>query len=73
MQLSICLTLCTVLFSFTAYGGLRLDNGTSSSGILKFRLSNGTWGAVCSHGFNWRAANVACTQLGYDYGDYVTW
>ena len=62
---------CTLFL--TAYGGLRLDNGTSSSGTIKFQLGNGTWGTVCAHGFDWRAAVVACRQLGYGYGDFSTW
>jgi len=65
-----------LLFSFSiASGRLRLNDGTSLSsyGTLMFQLSDGTWGTVCERGFDWRAANVACKQLGYNYGDYTTW
>jgi len=63
---------CNVIL--LAVGSLRLDDGTNtSSGSLIFQLGEGSWGTVCSNGFDWRAANVACKQLGYDFGDYTTW
>ena len=55
--------------------GLQLVGGTSpQSGTLMFQLSNGTWGIVCSHGFNYHTARVACKQLGFNsVRDYGTW
>jgi len=37
---------------------------------LEFQLSDGTWGTVCSAGFDTDAAKVACKQLGYSGGTY---
>lgn len=48
------------------YGELRISGGVSS-GTLEFRERDGTWGYVCSNGFDSRAASVACQQLGYGY------
>ena len=58
--------LCTV-----GYGDLWISGG-GSSGILQFRRYDGTWGYVCSNGFDNDAARVACRQLGYTHGDYST-
>ena len=57
------------LFGYVGYGDLRISGG-GSSGRLQFRQYDGTWGYVCSRGFYNDAANVACRQLGYTYGDY---
>ncbi|KAG2425980.1 hypothetical protein HXX76_013351 [Chlamydomonas incerta] len=47
---------------------LRLWGGpTSNSGLLQVWF-NGTWGTVVQNRFNWRAARVACRQLGYANG-----
>ena len=55
---------------FVGYGDLRISGG-GSSGRLQFRLDDGTWGYVCSRGFDSDAARVACRQLGYASGtDY---
>ena len=40
-------------------------SGGGDSGRLEFKLSNGTWGTVCSQGFDDDAGDVACKQLGY--------
>ena len=56
--------LCTV-----GYGDLLISGG-GSSGRLQFRQYDGTWGYVCSRGFDNDAARVACRQLGYTYGNY---
>ena len=61
------------IFHFIAFGALQIIENSSDSGTLMFQLSDGSWGTVCNNGFDWRAANVACKQLGYDYGDYTTW
>lgn len=46
---------------------MRLTGGTSDEcGILEV-LVNGTWGGVCSIGFDDMASNVACGQLGLQY------
>jgi len=39
--------------------------GGGDSGRLEFQLVNGTWGTVCSQGFDDDAGDVACKQLGY--------
>ena len=54
---------------YTEYGDLRIQGG-GSHGNLEFQENDGTWGAVCIHGFDGYAANVACRQLGYDRGEY---
>ena len=53
------------------YGDLRISGG-GSSGMLEFRQIDGTWGYVCSRGFDSSAARVACQQLGYTSGYYST-
>ena len=67
---------CYISSLLTDYG-LQLVSGTSpqaGTGTLMFQMSNGTWGTVCSHGFDYHAASVACTQLGYDgHLYYGTW
>ena len=45
------------------YGGIWIDR--DNGGGLLFQDHNGTWGAVCTSGFDDYAADVACRQLGY--------
>ncbi|XP_065913717.1 scavenger receptor cysteine-rich domain-containing group B protein-like isoform X2 [Dysidea avara] len=56
------------------YSRLRLGDGNSSyaHGTLMFQLADGTWGTVCKHGFDYKAARIACRQLGYYYGYFST-
>ena len=56
-------------FIYVVYGDLRIS-GRSSYKRLEFRLRNGTWGTVCSTGFDDKAALVACQQLGYSNALY---
>lgn len=51
----------------TEYADLQIQK---DHGILEFQLSNGTWGTICSNGFDSDAAVVACKQLGYNEGYY---
>ena len=63
-------SLVIIICGFVGYGDLRISGG-GSSGRLQFRLDDGTWGYVCSRGFDSDAARVACRQLGYASGtDY---
>ena len=39
---------------------------TANAGLLEVAMSSGTYGSVC--GMNAQAAEVACRQLGYDFG-----
>ena len=55
----------------TGYGDLRITGG-GSYGTLEFKQRDGQWGTVCNRGFDTDAADVACRQLGYDYGHYST-
>ena len=44
-----------------------MANGRAvSSGLLEVQMSSGSYGSVC--GMNTKAADVACKQLGYDFG-----
>ena len=52
------------------YGDLQISNVHNSGGRLEFRQRNGTWGVVCSRGFDSNATLVACRQLGYDNGSH---
>ena len=62
--------LIIIICGFAYYGDLRISGG-GSSGRLKIRLHDGTWGYVCSRGFDSDADRVACQQLGYASGtDY---
>jgi len=46
--------------------------GGGYSGRLECRLENGTWGTVCTLGFEQNAATAACRQMGYiGQADYV--
>ena len=61
------------LYGYVGFGNLRISGGAGgSSGVLEFGLYNGTWGYVCTTGFNSIAARVACRQLGYAHGYYST-
>lgn len=51
------------------YGDLKIGGG-GRSGKLEFQQSDGSWGYVCSSGFDYRATEVICKQLGYDRGSY---
>ena len=51
------------------YGDLKIEGG-GEFGRLWFKLSNGDWGYVCSSGFDYSAAKVACKELGYNSGTY---
>ncbi|KAG2492959.1 hypothetical protein HYH03_008867 [Edaphochlamys debaryana] len=49
-------------------GSLRLVGGsTNRSGRLELSHS-GTWAVICSDGFRWQEARVACRQLGFKNG-----
>ena len=50
---------CSVVIG---YGDLRISGG-GRSGRLEFL--DGTWGSVCTTGFDDDAGDVACRQLGY--------
>ena len=53
----------------TDYGHLKIDYENR----LEFQLSDGTWGTVCSKGFDSYAASAACKQLGYTtYNSYYS-
>jgi len=55
------------IFPCIDHNNLRLVGGIRSyAGTLMFQMNNGTWGTVCSHGFDDDAASVACKQLGFD-------
>lgn len=54
---------------YVEYGDVRISGG-GSYGRLEFRQSDGTWGTICNRGFNDKAAEVACNQLGYDGSNY---
>ena len=57
------------LFGYVGYGDLRKSGG-GISGRLHFRQYDGTWGYVCSRGFDIYAAREACRQLGYTSAYY---
>ena len=57
------------LHHHTGYGDVRIQDG-GSTGRLEFKQQDGTYGTVCSRGFDGHAANVACKQIGYDGGYY---
>ena len=46
-------------------------SGDGHPGRLEFQLADGTWGTVCSQGFNDDAGDVACKQLGYRRSDDI--
>ena len=51
-------------------GFIRLENSPESFHNMG-RLAiyyNGSFGGVCDNRFNERASNVACNELGYEYG-----
>ena len=54
------------------HGDIRLA-GTSYNTIGRVELClNGTWGTICSNGFDDKDASVICKQLGYSpYGEFV--
>lgn len=54
---------------YVGYGDVQIHGG-GSYGRLEFKQADGYWGTVCNRGFNGWAADVACNQLGYDYGYY---
>ena len=57
------------------YGDLKVEAEGSGGGqyrILEFQRSDGSWGYVCSSGFDYRAAELACKQLGYNGNSYHT-
>ena len=51
-----------------ARAGVRVmaDGREASSGLLEAQMGSGSYGSVC--GMNAQAADVACRQLGYDFG-----
>lgn len=55
---------------YVGYGDLQVSDINDNNGILEFRKHDGTWGYVCSSGFNEAAGRVACQQLGYTYRNY---
>ena len=53
-------------------GDVRLVGGdTEREGIVEM-CYNKVWGKVCADGWNRMAANIVCTQLGYEYSDRVS-
>jgi len=59
-----------ILLANIDYGDLRFQGG-GNHGKLEFQLSDGTWGTVCSTGFNNGTAVVACKQLRYSNGSTI--
>ena len=57
--MAICSALCEV-------GDVRLRGGIDSSNGRVEVCQFGTWGAVCSNGWDDNDARVVCRQLGYD-------
>ena len=60
------------------YGDLRICNDDGGCGVksgrLEFQDEDGTWGTVCSYGFddNSNAVQVVCRQLGYHTGNLLS-
>ena len=51
------------------YGDIKIEGG-GGYGRLEFQQRDGSWGYICTNGFDDYAAKVACKQLGYDKNDY---
>ena len=58
-----------MLYCLTGYGELRRTS-IGYDNVLEFQLSDGTWGTVCTGGFNYHAAKASCKQLGYSGSVY---
>lgn len=62
---SVLLTVALLSVKFTNGANVRLINGKHSyEGRIEV-LYNGTWKAVCDHGWNRKSARVICRQLGF--------
>ena len=46
-------------------------SGGGKSGRLEIQNRDGSWGTICSSGFDDDAGDVACSQLGYDESSRV--
>lgn len=46
------------------YGDVRISGG-GNSGRLEIQDENDEWGTICDNGFDSRAGDVACSELGY--------
>ena len=51
-------------------GDIQIQGG-GGHGRLEFQQSDNTWGYVCSGGFDYSAAKVACKELGYSSSYYT--
>ncbi|XP_037540152.1 uncharacterized protein si:ch211-150o23.3 [Nematolebias whitei] len=50
-------------------GTIRVVNGDHCSGIVEVNF-HGQWGTVCDHGWDMRAANVVCLELGCGLAEF---
>lgn len=48
---------------------IRVVNGDHCSGIVEVNF-HGQWGTVCDHGWDMRAANVVCLELGCGLAEF---